>query len=126
MAGREHVLEKGKVHRKWDQRSPPVIEIDPGDTVHCETIDVTNNQITPSSPASALGSLDFGQLYPLAGPILTRTAEPGDVLEVEILRFETLGRGYADLTISQIVDQPNFGVSAYLALSVFTDDQRVR
>ena len=26
----------------------------------------------------------------------------------------------ADLKISQIVDQPNWGVSAYLALSVFT------
>jgi len=26
----------------------------------------------------------------------------------------------ADLKISQIVDQPNFGVSAYLALSVFS------
>jgi acetamidase/formamidase len=26
-----------------------------------------------------------------------------------------------DLKISQIVDQPNWGVSAYLALSVFTD-----
>ena len=28
----------------------------------------------------------------------------------------------ADLKISQIVDAPNFGVSAYLALSVFSGD----
>ena len=32
----------------------------------------------------------------------------------------------ADLKISQIVDLPNFGVSAYLSLSVLTDYQRVR
>ena len=95
MPGREHSLEKGKVHHKWDKTNPPAIEIDPGDTVHCETIDVTNNQITPTSQASALATLDFSQLYPLAGPIFVRGAKPGDVLEVEILRMQTLGWGYA-------------------------------
>jgi acetamidase/formamidase len=95
MPGREHTLAKGKVHHKWDQKNPPAIEIDPGDVVHCETIDVTNNQVTPTSTAAALATLDFAQLYPLAGPIFVRTAEPGDVLEVEILRMQTLDWGFA-------------------------------
>ena len=29
MPGREHSLEKGKVHHKWDKTNPPAIEIDP-------------------------------------------------------------------------------------------------
>ncbi len=83
MTGREHTLDKSKVHHKWDKRNPPAIEIEPGDTVHCETAEVTNNQVTPGCPASALGQIDFSQLYPLAGPIYIRCAEPGDILEVE-------------------------------------------
>ena len=53
MAGREHTLDKGKVHHKWDKRNRPAIAIASGDTVHCETAEVTNNQITPGCPASA-------------------------------------------------------------------------
>ena len=40
----EHTLDKGKVHHKWDKRNAPAIEIESGDTVHCETAEVTNNQ----------------------------------------------------------------------------------
>jgi hypothetical protein len=97
MAGREHTLDTRKVHHKWDKRNPPAIEIEPGDTVHCETAEVTNNQLTPGCPASALGQLDFSQLYPLAGPIYVRGAEPGDILAVDILRLEPLTWGWAGL-----------------------------
>src|SRR6185503_17939605 len=57
MPGREHTLDTRKVHHKWDKRNPPAIEIDPGDTVHCETAEVTNDQVTPGCPASALGTI---------------------------------------------------------------------
>ena len=97
MAGREHSLDKSKVHYKWDRRNPAAIEIDSGDIVHCETAEVTNNQITPGCPATKLGDLDFAQLYPLAGPIAVRGAEPGDVLEVEILKLETMGWGWTGI-----------------------------
>ena len=95
--GREHVLEKGKVHHKWDKRNPPAIEIESGDTVHCETVEVTNDQVTPGCPASVLTHLDFAQLYPLAGPIFVKGAEPGDILDVEILRLQTLAWGWTGL-----------------------------
>jgi len=97
MTGREHTLDAGKVHHKWDKRIQPAIEIDDGDTVHCETAEVTNNQITPGCPASALGTLDFSQLYPLAGPVFVKGAEPGDVLEIEILRLEPLDWGWTGI-----------------------------
>src|SRR5947199_7087643 len=97
IAAREHTLDKSKVHHKWDKRNAPAIEIASGDTVHCETAEVTNNQITPGCPASAMGTIDFSQLYPLAGPISIDGALPGDILEVEILRLEPLDWGWAGI-----------------------------
>jgi acetamidase/formamidase len=93
----EHVLERGKVHYKWDNSLAPVLEIEPGDVVHCETEEVTDGQVTPGCPASALGAIDFGRLYPLAGPIFVRGAEPGDVLEVEVLRLQPLEWGWTGI-----------------------------
>ena len=97
MAGREHTLDRKKIHYKWDNSLPPAIEIEPGDTVHCETEEVSDGQIKPGMPASILGNLDFDRLYPLAGPIFVKGAEPGDILEVDILRLQTLDWGWAGI-----------------------------
>jgi acetamidase/formamidase len=97
MAGREHHLDRTKIHYKWDNSLPPAIEIEAGDVVHCETNEVTDGQITPESPASALGNINFDRLYPLAGPIFVKGAEPGDVLEIEILRMQTLDWGWTGI-----------------------------
>jgi acetamidase/formamidase len=94
---REHTIERGKVHYKWDNSLPPAIEIDAGDVVHFETDEVTDGQITPGCAASALTELDFNRLYPLAGPVHVRGAEPGDALEVEILSLKPLEWGWTGL-----------------------------
>lgn len=93
----EHVVERGRVHYRWDSSLPPVIEIDPGDTVHFETQEVSDGQIRPGSPASALTTIDLDRLYPLAGPVSVRGAEPGDALEVEILDLHPLEWGWAGI-----------------------------
>ncbi|MCU0493305.1 MAG: acetamidase/formamidase family protein [Chloroflexaceae bacterium] len=93
----EYVLDKGKVHHKWDNSLPPVLEVESGDVVHCETRDVTNDQVTPGCSADVLGKLDFSQLYPLAGPIYVKGAQPGDILEIEILKMQTLDWGWTGL-----------------------------
>jgi acetamidase/formamidase len=93
----EHVLERGKVHYKWDNSLAPAIEVDPGDVVHFETQEVTDGQVTPGCPASALASIDFARLYPLAGPVFVRGAEPGDVLEVEMLELRPLEWGWTGI-----------------------------
>ena len=94
---KEHTLDKKKIHFSWDKNHPPAIEIESGDTVHCETAEVTNNQVTDGCPASALGQIDFSQLYPLAGPIYVKGAVPGDMLEVEILHLQPLKWGWAGI-----------------------------
>jgi len=97
MVGTEHSIERGKVHYKWDNSLEPAIEIEPGDVVHFEAEEVTDGQLKPDSPASALASLDFNRLYPLAGPVFVKGAEPGDVLEVEMLELRPLDWGWAGL-----------------------------
>jgi acetamidase/formamidase len=92
---REHRVEPGRVHYKWDNSVPPVVEIDPGDTVHFETKEVSDGQVTPGCPASDLAEIDFDRLYPLAGPVFVRGAEPGDAIEVEMLRLDPIDWGWA-------------------------------
>lgn len=93
----EHTIERGRVHYKWDNSLEPAVEIEPGDTVHCETEEVSDGQVKPGSPASVLNELDFDRLYPLAGPIYVKSAQPGDTLAVEILSLEPLDWGWAGL-----------------------------
>jgi acetamidase/formamidase len=84
----EHTLDRSKVHFTWNPAHPPAITIDTGDTVHCWAAEVTNGQVTRDSQAEALGHVDLSRIYPLAGPIAVRGAEPGDALEVEILSLK--------------------------------------
>ena len=93
----EHRIGLDKFHYKWDNSLPPAVKIAPGDIVHCETNEVTSGQLHPGDPASKLGALDFDRLYPLAGPVYVEGAEPGDALEVEILRLEPGSWGWAAL-----------------------------
>ena len=45
MVANEHVLERGKVHYKWDPKQPPAVEVEPGDVVHFETEEVSDGQV---------------------------------------------------------------------------------
>ena len=97
MSGHEYMLDKSKVHHKWDKNNPPTIEIEPGDTVHCETEEVTSGQVTPGCSADVFKTLNFDLLYPLAGPIYVKGAEPGDILQVEILHLKPLNWGWTGI-----------------------------
>ncbi len=94
---RDHVIDRSMRHFKWDRSEPPVVEIEPGDTVHFETQEVSDGQLTPASTGADLVNLDFDRLYPLGGPVYVKGAEPGDALEVEILALDTVDWGWAGL-----------------------------
>src|SRR5690242_19023842 len=91
---RTYHLPDNQFHFKWDTSHEPVLTIDSGDTVVVWTRDVSDNQITPDSDASAIASLDWDRVYPLAGPIAIADAEPGDTLEIEMLDIHTQGWGW--------------------------------
>src|SRR4051795_10448202 len=89
-----HYFPTDRVHFQWDTGKEPVIEIDSGDTVIVETRDVSDNQIGPDSTTDVVAGLDWDRVYPLAGPIGVRGAEPGDTLAIEILDLHTEGWGW--------------------------------
>ncbi len=75
----EHLITRdAPTHRRWDVDIEPVVRIRSGDTVTAETDDFAGGQVTRDSTAADLPDLDFGMIYPLAGPIHVEGAEPGD------------------------------------------------
>ena len=68
--------------------SPRSHEVEPGDTVTFEIRDSRDRAITRDSTHADL--LDVPALaHPLTGPVEVLGAEPGDVLELEVLGYET-------------------------------------
>jgi acetamidase/formamidase len=100
---RTHYCPPDRVHFTWDVTHDPVLTIESGDTVVVQTRDVSDNQITPSSDAGVITTLNWDRVYPLAGPIAIRGAQPGDTLAVEILDIHTLGWGWTAII-------PGFGL----------------
>jgi acetamidase/formamidase len=89
-----HEFPTDRVHYTWDDGHEPVLTIESGDTVVYETREVSDGQITPDSTADAIAAFDWSRVYPLAGPLYVKGAEPGDTLAIEILKVETRGWGY--------------------------------
>lgn len=94
MAAHE-ITRDAPTHRSWDVQNTPVVRVSSGDTVTVETDDFAAGQITRDSVSEDLRGLDFGSIYPLAGPISVDEAQPGDVLAVEFLGFELPDWGWA-------------------------------
>ena len=89
-----HHLDDTQPHAFWDNAHPPRLRIRSGDTVVFETQEASANQVTPQSGYEAVGSLDFGPIHPLTGPVYVEGAEPGDGLEVEVVRLRHKGWGW--------------------------------
>nr|MBA2510303.1 acetamidase/formamidase family protein [Rubrobacteraceae bacterium] len=89
-----HYFPEDRVHYVWDNDQEPVLTVEPGDTVVYRTREVSDGQVTPDSTADDLANLNWEKLYPLAGPVAMRGAEPGDVLAVEVLDIHTVGWGW--------------------------------
>jgi acetamidase/formamidase len=93
----EHTIGRDTFHYKWDNSLPPAVEIEPGDVVHFDTEEVTAGQLKKGDDASKLGALNFDHLYPLGGPVYVKGAQPGDVLEVDILELKPGSWGWTAL-----------------------------
>ena len=72
-------------HNRWHPDIPPVVRVDPGDTVVMETRDALDGAITPGTTVADLHRVDLDLVHPLTGPVFVNGAEPGDLLEVYIV-----------------------------------------
>jgi len=93
----EHVLAAEPTHSRWNRALPARLEIDPGDTVHFQCVEAAGGQVRPGMTLEQLSGIDRGRIHALTGPVFVRGAEPGDVLEIEILNLTHHGWGYSTL-----------------------------
>jgi formamidase len=86
--------EPGTGHNRWHPDIPPAVWCDPGDEVVLETRDAFDGQMGPGISLDAVAGPDLGRLHPLTGPVHIAGAEPGDLLDIEILDVEPASYGY--------------------------------
>jgi acetamidase/formamidase len=88
-----HALTSLPTHSVWDNALPPRLTIAPGDTVHMECVDACGAQIHPGSTVADFLAIDRTKIHALTGPIYLEGAEPGDVLQIDVL--EVAHKGWA-------------------------------
>jgi acetamidase/formamidase len=83
----EHALPAERLHFAWDNSLPPVLEIDPGDTVTFDTWDASGHLVQRSwtSVDAATRKPKPGVGHALTGPIAVRGARAGEALVVDVL-----------------------------------------
>jgi formamidase len=94
-------------HNRWHPDLPPVAEVAPGVEITLETENGLADQLTRASSHADAGRLNLGLGHPLTGPVYVAGAEPGDMLEVELLAYES-----ADFGVTAVI--PGFGFLADL------------
>jgi acetamidase/formamidase len=79
------------LHNRWNRDLPPVASVRPGEAIQLlcrDALDIGEAART-LTPEGSL-TLDLGGVHPLTGPVEVQGAEPGDILEVEILDVSPL------------------------------------
>jgi formamidase len=94
--------EPGTGHNRWHPDIPPIVRCDPGDEVVLDTRDALDGQVGPDTTIAEVGAANLDVVHPLTGPVHIRDAEPGDLLEVEILDVAPEPYGFT-------VQLPGFG-----------------
>ena len=93
--GKHHTLPATLETVQWgwlDPAEPPKLTVNSGDTVSIETMMHSHDKVRPGATMDDIVALrkanPGGGPHSMTGPIFVNGAEPGDVLEVRILRIE--------------------------------------
>ncbi|KAK2785244.1 hypothetical protein FQN52_008584 [Onygenales sp. PD_12] len=76
--------EQKGLHNRWHPDIPPCATIKNNEVVKIECLDWTGGQIKNNDSADDMRDVDLTRIHYLTGPFEIETAEPGDVLLVEI------------------------------------------
>lgn len=93
----EYQLSAHPTHSRWNRGLPPRLAIESGDTVHFECIDSSGGQVHPGMTVEEFGRIDRGRIHALSGPVYVRGAQPGDVLQIDILEVAHKGWGWSSV-----------------------------
>jgi formamidase len=89
-------------HNRWHPDIAPIVECEPGDEVVLETRDAFDGQMGPQATLDTVAAPNLDVVHPLTGPVYVAGAQPGDLLEVEIVEVVPDSYGYT-------VQVPGFG-----------------
>src|SRR2546425_5157588 len=94
LGGKYHVLPATLETTQWgwlDPKEPPKLVVNSGDTVAVETMMHAHNKTQPGTTMEEIVALrkanPGGGPHSLTGPIYVNGAEPGDVMEIRILKI---------------------------------------
>lgn len=93
----QHTLTAEPTHSVWDRSLPPRLHVAPGDEVAFQCVDASGGQVQPGMTAEQYLLIDRTRIHALTGPVWVDGAEPGDVLEVEILSTRHHGWGWSSI-----------------------------
>ena len=93
----QHTLCAEPTHSLWDRSLSPHLHIASGDEVHFECLDASGGQVHPGMTAAEFESIDRTRIHALTGPIWIEDAEPGDVLQVDVLFTQHRGWGWSSI-----------------------------
>ena len=93
----EHFLSADPTHSRWNRALPPRLTIDSGDTVHFECHDASGAQVRPGMPVDQFVQIDRTRFHALTGPVGLHNAQPGDVLQIDILEIRHKGWGWSSV-----------------------------
>ncbi|MCH1502583.1 MAG: acetamidase/formamidase family protein [Verrucomicrobiales bacterium] len=82
--------EQDVLHNRWHPDIPMVTTVKPGDEFRVECVDWTGGQISNDDSATDIKEVDLSKVHYLSGPIGVEGAQPGDLLEVDILDIGAL------------------------------------
>ncbi|HEX7730496.1 MAG TPA: acetamidase/formamidase family protein [Terracidiphilus sp.] len=93
----EHTLSAEPTHSVWDRTLEPRLRIAPDDEVQIECVDASGGQVKPGMTTAEYLTIDRTKIHALTGPIWVDGAEPGDVLEIDVLFTQHSGWGWSSV-----------------------------
>jgi len=93
----EHFLSADPTHSRWNRALAPHLTIDSGDTIHLECHDASGAQVRPGMTVEEVTQIDRNRIHVLTGPVAIHNAQPGDVLQIDILEIAHKGWGWSSV-----------------------------
>src|SRR6202046_4466369 len=93
----EPPLPAAPTHSRGNRRLEPRLTIARSDPVHLECQDSSGAQVHPGMTVEQYLTIDRDRIHALTGPIFVDGAEPGDVLQVDVLEVAHKGWGWTSV-----------------------------
>jgi acetamidase/formamidase len=93
----EHALSAKTTHSVWDRSLEPRLRVEPGDKVQIECADASGSQVIPGMTTADYLRIDRSRIHALTGPIWVEGAQPGDVIQIDVLATRHSGWGWSSI-----------------------------